>query len=159
MGLIVPRDVFRALRDHLDEARIVFTNGCFDLLHPGHLALLRHAASLGDALVVGLNSDASVRALKGPERPVVPELQRAQMLAALPLVAFVIVYDELQAVETIKAVRPHVYVKGGDYRKGDIPEVAVVESLGGEVVLARLIPGCSTTGIVTGMKQGSGQAE
>jgi D-beta-D-heptose 7-phosphate kinase/D-beta-D-heptose 1-phosphate adenosyltransferase len=152
MGLIVPREAFRALRDSLDGARIVFTNGCFDLLHSGHLTLLNHAAALGDALVVGLNSDESVRRLKGPERPVVPQQERAQMLAALRCVDFVIVYEETQAVETIRAVRPHLYVKGGDYRRDEIPEVPLVEALGGEVVLVPHVPDRSTTRLINGVR-------
>jgi D-beta-D-heptose 7-phosphate kinase/D-beta-D-heptose 1-phosphate adenosyltransferase len=152
MGLIVPREAFRALRDSLDGASIVFTNGCFDLLHSGHLTLLNHAAALGDALVVGLNSDESVRRLKGPERPVVPQQERAQMLAALRCVDFVIVYEETQAVETIRAVRPHLYVKGGDYRRDEIPEVPLVEALGGEVVLVPHVPDRSTTRLINGVR-------
>jgi rfaE bifunctional protein nucleotidyltransferase chain/domain len=159
MGLIVPREAFRALRDSLQTGRIVFTNGCFDLLHPGHLALLQHAAALGDALVVGLNSDASVRRLKGPERPVLPEQERAQMLAAIPGVAFVIVYDETEAIETIKVVRPHVYVKGGDYTTDEIPEVLTVEALGGEVVLVRAVPDCSTTRLIEGLQSRTDKAD
>ena len=152
MGLVVPREAFAALRDSLETATIVFTNGCFDLLHPGHLALLKHAAALGDALVVGLNSDASVRRLKGPERPVLGQQQRAEMLAALPCVAFVIIYDETQATATIEAVRPHIYVKGGDYRPEEIPEVPTVEALGGEVVLVAHVPDRSTTRIINDVK-------
>ncbi len=149
MGLIVDREAFGALRDTLDEsARIVFTNGCFDLLHLGHISLLNFARSLGDALVIGLNSDASVAALKGPGRPLVPEEERAAVLAALPAVSFVIIFDESDPVETIKAVRPHVHVKGGDYRKEDMVETAVVEAQGGEVVLYPLVSGSSTSRLI-----------
>lgn len=156
MGLIVDRDAFRTFRDTLDEALIVFTNGCFDLLHSGHLTLLNHAAALGDTLVVGLNSDASVRRLKGPDRPVVPQQERARMLAALRSVDFVIVYDEDEAIETIRAVRPHVYVKGGDYRREDIVEVPTVEALGGEVVLVPHVPGRSTTRLINDVRTRNG---
>ena len=152
MGLIVPREAFSVFRDSLDAARLVFTNGCFDLLHSGHLTLLNHAAALGDALVVGLNSDASVRCLKGPERPVVSQQERAQILAALRCVDFIIIYEEEQATETIRAVRPHIYVKGGDYRRDEIPEVPLVEALGGEVVLVPHVPGRSTTRIINDVR-------
>ena len=149
MGLIVSREAFGALRDTLDEsARIVFTNGCFDLLHLGHLSLLNFARSLGDAVVIGINSDASVAALKGPGRPLVPQDERARLLAALPAVSFVIIFDELDPVETIKVVRPHIHVKGGDYRKEDMVETAVVEAQGGEVVLCPLVSGSSTSRLI-----------
>jgi D-glycero-beta-D-manno-heptose 1-phosphate adenylyltransferase len=149
MGLIVDREAFGALRDTLDEsARIVFTNGCFDLLHLGHISLLNFARSLGDALVIGINSDASVAKLKGSGRPVVPQDERAAVLAAMPAVSFAIVFDELDPVETIKVVRPHVHVKGGDYRKEDMVETAVVEAQGGEVVLYPLVSGSSTSRLI-----------
>lgn len=154
MGLIVPREVFRTLRDSLDGSRVVFTNGCFDLVHAGHLSLLNQARALGDALVVGLNSDASVRELKGPGRPVVSQDMRARLLAATLSVDFVIIYDELRADVTIEAVRPHIYVKGGDYTKDQIPEVPLVESLGGAVVTGLHVPGFSTTSMIEGMEHG-----
>jgi len=146
MGLIVGRETFGALRDSLDDAtRIVFTNGCFDLLHLGHISLLNFSRSLGDALVVGINSDASVRKLKGAGRPVIPEDERARIIAALPAVDFVIIFDELDPVKTIEAVRPHIHVKGGDYQKEDMKETAVVEALGGEVVIGPYLSGNSTS--------------
>ena len=149
MGLTVDRDVFREFRDGLSNgSRIVFTNGCFDLLHIGHVSLLSFARSLGDALVVGINSDGSVRALKGPERPVVPQGERARLLAALPSVDFVLIFDELNPIETIKAVRPHIHVKGGDYAKDDMAETAIVEALGGEVVIGPYVTGSSTSQLI-----------
>jgi rfaE bifunctional protein nucleotidyltransferase chain/domain len=149
MGLIVPREAFAALRDSLpDQTRLVFTNGCFDLLHVGHLRLLSHARSLGDALVVGLNSDASVRQLKGPRRPLVPQEERAAVLAALPTVDFVIIFDETLPNETVRAVRPAIHVKGGDYDVEQMPETPVVRALGGEVVIVPLVEGHSTTNLL-----------
>jgi rfaE bifunctional protein nucleotidyltransferase chain/domain len=149
MGLVVSRETFRRLRDELDDsARIVFTNGCFDLLHIGHISLLNFAKSLGDALVVGLNSDASVTTLKGPERPLVGQAERAALLAALPAVDFVIIFDELDPCETVEAVRPHFHVKGGDYSKENMKETEVVERLGGEVVIGPLLHGKSTSRLI-----------
>lgn len=149
MGLVVDREAFRALRDTLsDSARLVFTNGCYDLLHLGHLSLLNRARSLGDALVVGLNSDASVRGLKGPQRPLVPQEERAAVLAALACVDFVIIFDESTPIETIKAVRPKIQVKGGDYDPEKMPETPVVRELGGEVVIVPLLEGHSTTSML-----------
>jgi rfaE bifunctional protein nucleotidyltransferase chain/domain len=146
LGIVADRGAFAAFRDTLDPAAtIVFTNGCFDLLHAGHFRILRYARSLGDLLVVGLNSDASVRQLKGPDRPVVPEKARAAALCALDSVDIVILFDELDPVETIRAVRPAVHVKGGDYRPEDMPETPVVEQYGGKVVIMPLVQNHSTT--------------
>lgn len=105
--------------------RLVFTNGCFDLLHRGHVAYLQAARALGDALVVGLNSDASVRKLKGPGRPVVPQGDRAAVLRALRFVDAVVVFDEDTPARLMRELKPGVYVKGGDYRVEDLPEAEV----------------------------------
>ena len=149
MGLIVTREAFAALRDSLpDKTRIVFTNGCFDLLHVGHILLMNYARSLGDALVVGLNSDSSVRQLKGPRRPLVPQEERAAVMAALPSVDFVIIFDETLPIETVRAVRPAIHVKGGDYDAEQMPETPVVRALGGEVVIVPLVEGHSTTNLL-----------
>src|SRR5262245_15262518 len=130
------------------SARCVFTNGCFDLLHPGHLALLEAARAEGDLLVVGLNSDASVRRLKGAGRPVVPEGERAETLLALEAVDHVVVYDEPTPLETIAALRPDVLVKGADWELDAIVGRPEVESTGGRVVRVALVPGRSTTSLV-----------
>ena len=136
MGLVVSREAFRALRDTLaEEDRVAFTNGCFDLLHYGHVALLTRARALGDCLVVGLNSDDSVKRLKGETRPVVPQALRAKALAAMPMVDFVIIFDEDDPIETIRAVRPAIHVKGGDWNAAELPETPVVEACGGSVVI------------------------
>jgi D-beta-D-heptose 7-phosphate kinase/D-beta-D-heptose 1-phosphate adenosyltransferase len=132
--------------------RIVFTNGCFDLLHPGHIRLLSEARKQGDLLVVGLNSDASVRRLKGPGRPILSERDRAQVLGGLDAVDFVVLFDEETPEKLITAVRPDVLVKGGDYTEATVVGAPLVRSWGGTVVLIPLVPGSSTTSLVSKMK-------
>ncbi|MFE1397313.1 D-glycero-beta-D-manno-heptose 1-phosphate adenylyltransferase [Nocardiopsis dassonvillei] len=129
--------------------RVVATGGCFDVLHAGHVDLLRRARALGDRLVVLLNSDASVRALKGSGRPVVAEQDRARVLGALDCVDEVVVFDEDTPVRALEELRPDVWVKGGDYEVEDLPETPVVRRAGGEVVTVPLVPGHSTTGLFT----------
>ncbi|MBI3925963.1 MAG: D-glycero-beta-D-manno-heptose 1-phosphate adenylyltransferase [Armatimonadetes bacterium] len=143
---------------HLQElrssgARVVFTNGCFDLLHAGHVETLLRARCEGDALVVGLNSDASVRRLKGPRRPLTREEDRAFLVAALECVDYVVVFPEDTPIETIRQLRPDVHVKGGDYRPEDLPEGEVVRSYGGRVVIAPVIPGLSTTRLERALRE------
>ena len=132
-----------ALRAH--GQRIVFTNGCFDILHVGHVRYLGAARALGDCLVVGLNSDASVRRLKGPERPVNEEADRAEVLDALRAVDYVTIFDEPTAEDLIARIRPDVYVKGGDYTLDTLPEAKIVQQYGGRVAFVDLVPGRSTT--------------
>jgi D-beta-D-heptose 7-phosphate kinase / D-beta-D-heptose 1-phosphate adenosyltransferase len=127
---------------------IVFTNGCFDLLHIGHTRLLRQASELGDYLIVGLNSDPSVRRLKGPSRPINPELARAELLAALESVDAVAIFDEDTPLDLIDAIRPDVLVKGGDYRPDEVVGRDEVEASGGRLVLIPLVEGQSTTNLV-----------
>jgi rfaE bifunctional protein nucleotidyltransferase chain/domain len=133
--------------------RIVFTNGCFDLLHVGHVRYLKAARQLGDRLVVGLNSDTSVRALKGPERPILPEDERAELLDALACVDAVVVFGERTADRAIEAVRPDLYVKGGDYDPDRIPETPLVRRLGGEVRVLPFVEGRSTTSLVARIQE------
>lgn len=128
--------------------RCVFTNGCFDILHVGHIRYLQEARELGDYLVVALNSDQSVRQLKGYPRPFVTQDERAEMIAALESVDYVTIYDELTADEVIRLLRPEIYVKGGDYQLDEIPETPVVRSYGGQVVTVTLVQGRSTTRLV-----------
>ena len=128
--------------------RVVFTNGCFDLLHVGHARLLRQAADLGDVLVVGLNSDASVRRLKGSSRPINDEASRAELLAALECVDVVTVFDDDTPLSLIEAIRPDVLVKGGDYTPDEVVGRAEVESWGGTLALIPLVEGHSTTNMV-----------
>lgn len=125
--------------------RIVATNGCFDLLHIGHVRYLHTARELGDCLVVGLNSDRSVRRLKGAGRPINPQEERAEMLAALSSVDYVAIFDEETAHNLLKRIRPDIYVKGGDYTPDVIPEAPLIRAMGGKVVVAQLVPGRSTT--------------
>ena len=136
----------RAWRDA--GKRIVLTNGCFDLLHPGHIALLEAARREGDVLVVALNSDASVRALKGDGRPVVPEEERAEALLALEAVDRVVLYDEPTPIEAIRTLRPDVLVKGADWPADQVVGRAEVEAAGGHLVRVALVPGRSTSTIV-----------
>lgn len=128
--------------------RIVFTNGCFDILHTGHVRYLKAARSLGDCLAVGLNSDVSVRRLKGPERPVNIEADRAEVLDALFAVDYVTIFDEPTAEDLIARIRPDVYVKGGDYTLDTLPEAKIVQQYGGRVAFVDLVPGRSTTKVI-----------
>lgn len=132
--------------DH--PGRVVFTNGVFDLLHPGHVDVLRAAREQGDALIVGLNSDASVRRLKGPERPVRTEAERAYVIAALRCVDVVTVFDEDTPLELVRAILPDVIVKGGDYTEDTVVGAREVRARGGDVVIVPLTPGQSTTSII-----------
>jgi D-beta-D-heptose 7-phosphate kinase / D-beta-D-heptose 1-phosphate adenosyltransferase len=138
----------RAAAWRLAGKRIVFSNGCFDLLHAGHLALLGHAAKLGDVLVLAINSDASVRRLKGPERPLVPQAERAALLAALTFVDAVTIFDEDTPLEVLQAVKPQVLVKGGDYQAAEVVGRELVEAAGGRVEIVPLMPEKSTTSLL-----------
>jgi D-beta-D-heptose 7-phosphate kinase/D-beta-D-heptose 1-phosphate adenosyltransferase len=131
-----------------DGKRVVFTNGCFDLLHPGHVRYLAEARSLGDALVVALNSDRAVRELKGPSRPILAEDERAEVMAALESVTFVTVFDDVSPLETIVAVAPDVLVKGGDWGLDAIIGREEVEAAGGRVLSLPFVDGCSTSDII-----------
>ena len=130
------------------DRRIVFTNGCFDILHAGHIDYLAKAAGLGDELVIGLNSDESVRRLKGNDRPVMDEYSRSLLLAGLHFVSAVVIFDEDTPYELIKAVQPHVLVKASDYNPEEIVGYDIVKAIGGEVITVDLLPGYSTTGII-----------
>lgn len=128
--------------------KVVFTNGCFDLLHSGHVQLLAQARALGDYLVLGLNSDRSVSALKGPARPVNSERDRARILAQLPYIDAVVVFDEDTPIELMKAIQPDIQVKGGDYVKEKLPEYEVMRAMGKEIVILPFRKGYSTTSIL-----------
>lgn len=139
--------------------RIVFTNGCFDILHPGHVNLLARARALGDVLILGLNSDASVRRQgKGPGRPVIAGEARAFVLAHLASVDYVVLFDEDTPLELIRRIRPHVLVKGGDWAPERIVGRDIVEADGGEVLSLPLMAGWSTTAIVEAIRAGTGRA-
>lgn len=176
MGTVVPREQLHALlaAQRVAGARIVFTNGVFDLLHLGHLRYLRQARHLGDLLVVGVNSDESTRRLKGPERPLVPEAERAELLAALDCVDYVMIFDEPTAEAALALLQPEVYVKGADYaerasRQQDtlldgeelrraladdaslgerLPEARIVADYGGSLALLAYLPGHSTSDLI-----------
>lgn len=128
--------------------RLVFTNGCFDLLHVGHTRYLQEARKLGDCLVVGINSDASVRAIKSDGRPIVPEAQRAEVLAALACVDHVVLFDEPDPRALIAAIQPDVLVKGGDWPIDQIVGRDIVQACGGRVVTIPLVPDVSTTSLI-----------
>lgn len=128
--------------------RVVFTNGCFDLLHRGHTRLLQRARELGDLLIVGLNSDASVRALKGSSRPVLSQDERAEVLAALASVDYVVIFEEADPGRTIAALQPDVLVKGSDWAKEEVVGRETVEGRGGRVVTVPLVEGSSTSDII-----------
>lgn len=134
------------------QKKIVFTNGCFDLLHSGHAQLLSYARTLGDYLVLGLNSDRSVRALKGKTRPLNNALDRARLLAQLPYVDAVVVFDEDTPIELLKKIAPDIQVKGGDYIKEELPEYKVMRSMGKEIVIVPFRKGYSTTNIIERMR-------
>ena len=131
--------------------KMVFTNGCFDLLHVGHVRSLEEARSLGDRLIVGVNRDVSVRRLKGPKRPVVPEARRAEVLAALASVDAVLLFGESTPLRVIRALRPDVLAKGGDWRLDEIVGRQEVESWGGRVARLRVVRGARTSALVAGM--------
>jgi len=139
--------------------RIVFTNGCFDVLHAGHALYLEQARALADCLIVGLNSDESVAAIKGPARPIVNQTERAQLLAALASVDLVIIFSESTSEALLDLLRPEVFVKGGDYTKATMnqEEKNFVESFGGEVVLIPALPESSTSRIVERILAAQGQ--
>jgi D-beta-D-heptose 7-phosphate kinase/D-beta-D-heptose 1-phosphate adenosyltransferase len=137
--------------------KVVFTNGCFDLLHLGHVRYLEEARSLGDALIVGVNTDDSVRRLeKDPDRPINPEAHRAALVAALACVDRVALFDEDTPVELITALQPDILVKGGDYRLEEIAGREVVWARGGEVKVIPLVPGYSTTGLLARIRSRRG---
>ncbi|TYZ24079.1 D-glycero-beta-D-manno-heptose 1-phosphate adenylyltransferase [Selenomonas ruminis] len=134
--------------------KVVFTNGCFDILHAGHVTYLEKARSFGDCLVLGLNTDASVRANKGPSRPINSELDRAKVVGALKAVDYVVLFGEQTAENLIAKVKPDVYVKGGDYTLDTLPEAKIVMGYGGKVEFVNMVEGRSTTNVIKKIKQG-----
>jgi rfaE bifunctional protein nucleotidyltransferase chain/domain len=142
-------------REKRNGRRIVFTNGCFDLLHPGHIRSLELAREMGDALIIGLNSDASVRQLKGEGRPDIPERERAEILAALECVDAVVVFDDLTPREVIARLLPDILVKGGDWPGDQIVGREEVEAAGGCVVSVPVVPGYSTSAILRKIREGA----
>ena len=155
-GRIVTAEELARVREDMGAKgrRLVFTNGCFDLLHAGHVRYLQQARELGDALAVGLNSDRSVRELKGEGRPVNAQDDRAEVLAALGCVDYVVIFDGKRATDVLRAVRPHVYAKGGDYTPEslDADERAALAEGGAEIKILALVPGRSTTSVLERMR-------
>ncbi len=141
-----------SIRDELDARgqKLVFTNGCFDLLHVGHVRYLEQARQLGDALVVAVNGDSSVRALKGRARPINGEQDRAEVLAALECVSYVTIFQAVRVTELVAAIRPQLYAKGGDYTVDSLnpEERAALEAAGSQIRILALVPGKSTTAII-----------
>jgi rfaE bifunctional protein nucleotidyltransferase chain/domain len=150
LGQVVSQDelILHVAERKRNGQRIVFTNGCFDLLHPGHVRLLEQARALGDALIVAINSDASVQRNKGANRPIIPESERAEILAALAAVDYVTFFDEPTPREIIARLLPDVLVKGSDWGPDEVVGREEVEAAGGRVVWIPLVPGQSTTNIV-----------
>ncbi len=150
MNKITPRNELKSQVDRLrrEGKQVVFTNGCFDILHAGHTRYLREARKLGDVLILALNSDSSVRSIKGPMRPIVPQAERAEVVAALDSVDYVTVFDELTPLELIEFLRPDVIVKGGDWAEKDIVGAESVRKWGGRVAIMPEIEGASTTNII-----------
>jgi D-glycero-beta-D-manno-heptose 1-phosphate adenylyltransferase len=152
---ILDRFMAAEVRDRHARKTIVFTNGCFDILHAGHVHYLAAAKQLGDILVVGLNGDASVRALKGEGRPLNSQQDRAEVLAALGAVDYVIIFDEKRVDKLLREVRPGVYAKGGDYtvESLDPDEVSALKEIGANIEILPLVPGKSTSRIVQAIKR------
>jgi len=150
VGKILPLERAYELVDELKRQgkRVVFTNGCFDVLHPGHVRVFAEARKLGDVLIVAVNSDRSVRELKGPARPIMPENERAEILAALEAVDYVTIFDDASVQPVIARLLPDVLVKGGDWGPDGIVGRAEVEAAGGTVVSVPVVPGFSTSAII-----------
>jgi D-beta-D-heptose 7-phosphate kinase/D-beta-D-heptose 1-phosphate adenosyltransferase len=139
-------------REKARGQRIVFTNGCFDILHRGHLHVLRQAKALGDLLIVAVNSDASVRRIKGPRRPVISQTGRAELIAALEMVDYVVLFDEDDPCSLLKAFKPDILAKGGDYGRDTVVGAEIVEGYGGRVAVIPFLAGFSTTEIIERMR-------
>ena len=146
--LIERKDIADFCEKLHQDKKIIFTNGCFDIIHAGHVRYLNSAKTLGDILIVGLNTDESVRNLKGETRPINNEKDRAEVLLGLKAVDHVVMFGENTAENLISEIRPNVYVKGGDYNLDNLPEAKIVQSYGGEVKFINLVAGHSTTNII-----------
>jgi D-beta-D-heptose 7-phosphate kinase/D-beta-D-heptose 1-phosphate adenosyltransferase len=159
---IHPRSELKAEVDRLkrEGKKVIFTNGCFDILHAGHTRYLREAKKLGDVLVLALNSDSSVRSIKGEKRPIVPETERAEVVASLASVDYVTIFDELTPIELIEFLQPDIIVKGGDWAEKDIVGAETVRRWGGRVAIMPEIKGASTTNVIEKVLQvyGAGEA-
>ena len=128
---------------------VLFTNGCFDILHAGHVSYLQAAKKYGDILIIGLNSDQSIQAIKGPTRPIIPQQHRLTLLCALDVVDHVVIFDEETPVKLVEALKPDYYIKGADYTTETLPEYPIVKRYGGKVALIPLVEGLSTSTIIS----------
>jgi len=157
VGKVVTQDelILHVAEHKRNGQRVVFTNGCFDLLHPGHIRLLEKARAYGDVLVVALNTDASVRRSKGPTRPILPEAERAEIMAAMAAVDYAVLFDEPTPRELVARALPDVLVKGADWGADEIVGREEVEAAGGQVISIPLEPGYSTSAILERMRGGS----
>lgn len=133
---------------HRSGKKIALTNGTFDILHAGHVRYLNEARKLADCLVLGLNSDASVKQYKSDKRPIVPQTERAEVIDSLKAVDYVVIFEETTADNLISKVKPDIYVKGGDYTEETLPETASVKKYGGKIAFIKVVEGCSTTNII-----------
>lgn len=157
MAEIIPIDHLQHklnfLRSKNPDLKVVATNGCFDILHIGHIRSLQKAKSLGNFLIVGLNSDFSIKRLKGDDRPINNEKDRAEVLAAISCIDFVSIFNDDTAENFLEVVKPQIYVKGGEYNVDILPEAKVVKKYNGEIVLVPMIPNSSTTGLINKIKK------
>ena len=152
--MLIDKEFGKQLVENLkaQNKKVVFTNGCFDILHVGHLRYLNEAKKQGDVLIIGVNSDSSVKRLKGETRPINNQFDRAELLCGLKAVDYAVIFEEDTPEELIATLKPSIHVKGGDYKKEDLPETKIVESYGGEVRILSFIEGKSTTNIVNKIK-------
>ena len=152
------RDEIASLADQArqDGKTIVFTNGCFDLLHRGHVHVLRQARASGDLLIVGINSDRSVRSIKGATRPILPEIDRVELIAAMEMVDYVVLFDEPDPYQLIAVIKPRVLAKGGDWGGGKIIGADIVERDGGRVTVIPYLKGHSTTALIERIRKQNG---
>ena len=154
MKIVSEEELVSIISQMRQQARsIVFTNGCFDILHAGHVRYLAAAKSCGDVLIVGLNSDSSVSALKGPSRPINPEDDRAEVMAGLEAVDYVAIFADATAERLVELIKPDVYVKGGDYTVDQLPEARIAAAYGGKTVLIPEVPGRSSSNIIKKIAQ------
>ena len=135
-----------------ENKKIVFTNGCFDILHAGHVRYLKESKKFGDILIVGLNSDVSVKKIKGESRPINPEMDRAEVLAGLEAVNYIVLFDETSPVKLLEEIKPDIYTKGADYTVETLPEAKTVLSYGGKIEFIKFLEGRSTTKIIDKIK-------
>ena len=146
------KELKKIVKEKCKNKRIIFTNGCFDILHPGHIRYLKEAKKFGDILIVALNSDKSVRRLKGKNRPVFSENDRVEILSSLEFVDYIIIFNELSPKKLILSLKPDIQVKGGDYKEEEVLEKETMEKIGGRVIIVPYYKGYSTTEIINKLR-------